>query len=129
MLLKSITFLFIYLSTIQATTECQFHEDVQPFQTVQTDNSLLYLYIPVRVIGIAQNSIEIFNELGQVLSCFNMKDFKEETNITWENPSFFMIKHIKDDLYAIGYVSDKEPISVAFNNAYYIITDEYFNIK
>lgn len=112
-----------------AKCECQLHVEMQPFKNIESEDSLIYIYVPIHVIGVAQNSIEILNENGAVLDCLNMKDFKEDNDLTWDLPSFVMMKYINDDEYYIVYVSDESTDLTVENNAYAIIVDAYFNTK
>lgn len=116
-----------YLTLAQCT--CQLHTNMKPFQNIKTENSLVYIYVPLKIIGMFQNSIEVLNEQGQVLDCLNMEDFIKDVGLTWDNPSFIMMEHIIQDLYLIVFVSDENLNAAVRNSPHALIVDEYFNVK
>lgn len=122
-------FLSYCIELTLAQRSCQLHYDIESFQSNSHGNSLLYIYIPVEVVQITQNSIEIFNEEGEVLDCLNMKQFRKANDLRWDNPTFIMMKHIVDNLYVIHFVADDNGGSVIRNNAFSLIVDDYFNVK
>lgn len=109
--------------------ECQLYPKFESSQNNNIDKSHLYFYIPIYSIGVTQNSINIFDEDGEILDCLNMKDFKQEIAISSEQPSFVAIKYITENTYVINYVNDDNYISVSLNSGHWYIVDDFFHIK
>lgn len=129
---KSI-FFSIVLQTffILISSECQLQIPLDPPAPTSQgiSNEFIYILIPIYPVGVYQNSICLYNEMAELLDCYNMSNFKDEMSIPWDSPSFLAMKYISDDLYLINYVQDDVYFSVSDNSAHWIIIDEYFNIK
>lgn len=125
-------FLFAFQTLfILISSKCQLETQLTSSEsfTHNSKNDHIYFYIPIYSIGVYQNSIGIYNEKAELLDCLNMSDFRDEMSLIWENPSFLVIKHIKDNLYLINYLQDDIFQSVSLDISHWVIIDDYFNIK